>query len=45
MGGGVALLSVHTVDAVSATYGFPPRKPDEVMAPAAALARAGSCTT
>jgi carboxymethylenebutenolidase len=32
MGGGFALLSVHTMAAVSANYGFPPKNLDEVMA-------------
>ena len=34
MGGGFALLSVHTMAAVSANYGFPPKNADEVMADA-----------
>lgn len=34
MGGGFALLSVHSVDAVSANYGFLPRKLDDAMADA-----------
>jgi carboxymethylenebutenolidase len=32
MGGGFALLTVHTMDAVSANYGFLPRNLDAVMA-------------
>jgi carboxymethylenebutenolidase len=32
MGGGFALLSVHSMAAVSANYGFPPRDADEAMA-------------
>lgn len=32
MGGGFALLTVHSMAAVSANYGFPPRNPDEAMA-------------
>ncbi|TDV51941.1 dienelactone hydrolase family protein [Actinophytocola oryzae] len=32
MGGGFALLTVHTHDAVSANYGFLPKNVDEVMA-------------
>jgi carboxymethylenebutenolidase len=32
MGGGFALLTVHTMAAVSANYGFPSKNLDEVMA-------------
>jgi carboxymethylenebutenolidase len=32
MGGGFALLTVHSMAAISANYGFPPRDPDTAMA-------------